>query len=84
MTALNGLKVGVGFIWVGWIGTPGLYSSYEPLFFTIIGSSIPEEDRDQVAKDIYEKYSLVPVFLPDEIAEMYYSGFSNRYSMCRT
>ncbi|KAG0038175.1 Trehalose-6-P synthase/phosphatase complex synthase subunit [Podila clonocystis] len=46
-----------------WIGWPGL--------------NIPEEDRALVQKELLEKYSCLPVFIDDEIADMHYNGFSN-------
>lgn len=48
-----------------WIGWPGL--------------NIPEEDRALVQKELLEKHSCLPVFIDDEIADMHYNGFSNRY-----
>ncbi|KAG0262815.1 Trehalose-6-P synthase/phosphatase complex synthase subunit [Mortierella polycephala] len=46
-----------------WIGWPGL--------------NIPEEDRALVQRELLEKYSCMPVFIDDEIADMHYNGFSN-------
>ncbi|KAG0294224.1 Trehalose-6-P synthase/phosphatase complex synthase subunit [Dissophora globulifera] len=46
-----------------WIGWPGL--------------DFPEEDRPRIQKELLEKYSCMPVFINDEIADMHYNGFSN-------
>ncbi|KAF8945913.1 Trehalose-6-P synthase/phosphatase complex synthase subunit [Haplosporangium gracile] len=46
-----------------WIGWPGL--------------DIPIEDRALVQKELLEKYSCMPVFIDDDIADMHYNGFSN-------
>lgn len=48
-----------------WIGWPGL--------------DIPVEDRALVQKELLEKHSCMPVFIDDDIADMHYNGFSNRY-----
>ncbi|KAG0246702.1 glycosyltransferase family 20-domain-containing protein [Mortierella sp. GBAus27b] len=46
-----------------WIGWPGI--------------DIPLEERALVQKELLEKYSCMPVFIDDEIADMHYNGFSN-------
>ncbi|KAF9434520.1 Trehalose-6-P synthase/phosphatase complex synthase subunit [Entomortierella beljakovae] len=46
-----------------WIGWPGLF--------------IPEDERALVQKELLEKYSCLPVFIDDDIADMHYNGFSN-------
>ncbi|GJJ70356.1 trehalose 6-phosphate synthase/phosphatase [Entomortierella parvispora] len=46
-----------------WIGWPGI--------------NIVEQDRALVQKELMEKYSCLPVFIDDEIADMHYNGFSN-------
>lgn len=48
-----------------WIGWPGI--------------DIPLEERALVQKELLEKHSCMPVFIDDEIADMHYNGFSNRY-----
>ena len=53
-----------------WIGWPGIY--------------IPEEDRALVQKELLEKHSCLPVFIDDDIADMHYNGFSNRYCFAGT
>jgi trehalose 6-phosphate synthase len=35
------------------------------------------EDQNIVKAQLYEKYSAVPVFLSDDIADKHYNGFSN-------
>lgn len=47
-----------------WIGWPGL--------------EVAMEDRMYVRDSLMERYSCLPVFLSDEIADMHYNGFSNR------
>ncbi|KAH3681916.1 hypothetical protein WICPIJ_007112 [Wickerhamomyces pijperi] len=41
------------------------------------GWEVPEEEQEQVTKDLDEKFKATPVFLSDEIAELHYNGFSN-------
>lgn len=47
-----------------WIGWPGI--------------DIPEGERALVQQELLEKYSCLPVFIDDDIADMHYNGFSNR------
>ena len=46
-----------------WYGWPGL--------------EIPEGDREQVQRDLLEKFNAIPIFLSDELADLHYNGFSN-------
>lgn len=46
-----------------WYGWPGL--------------EIPDDDKARVRKDLLEKFSAIPVFLSDELADLHYNGFSN-------
>ncbi|AGO12878.1 AaceriADL378Wp [[Ashbya] aceris (nom. inval.)] len=46
-----------------WYGWPGL--------------EIPEADREQVQRDLLEKFNAIPIFLSDELADLHYNGFSN-------
>lgn len=46
-----------------WYGWPGL--------------EIPEEEQPKVAQELEEKFSCIPIFLPDDMADMHYNGFSN-------
>ncbi|KAI3633508.1 hypothetical protein MIR68_008455 [Amoeboaphelidium protococcarum] len=46
-----------------WIGWPGV--------------EIPEEEREGVRKSLMEQYNCLPVFISDDVAELYYNGFSN-------
>lgn len=41
------------------------------------GWEVPEEEQEQVTKDLDEKFKATPIFLSDEIAELHYNGFSN-------
>ena len=62
VTALNGVKDDMSFLWVGWVGT-----------------EIAEDEQDMVLSKIKDDYndSLRPVFIDDDLAELYYNGFSN-------
>ena len=62
VTALNGVKDDMSFLWVGWVGT-----------------EIAEDEQDMVLAKIKDDYndSLRPVFIDDDLAELYYNGFSN-------
>ncbi|RPB17751.1 glycosyl transferase [Morchella conica CCBAS932] len=46
-----------------WFGWPGL--------------EVPEGDVDKVTKELEEKYQAVPIWIPDEMADRHYNGFSN-------
>lgn len=46
-----------------WLGWPGI--------------AVPQEHREQVARDLKSKFNSVPVFLSDELSDLYYNGFSN-------
>ncbi|AET38927.1 alpha,alpha-trehalose-phosphate synthase (UDP-forming) TPS1 Ecym_3442 [Eremothecium cymbalariae DBVPG len=46
-----------------WYGWPGL--------------EIPEADKEEVKKDLLEKFNAIPIFLSDELADLHYNGFSN-------
>ena len=46
-----------------WLGWPGL--------------AVPEHHRQSVENDLYEKFRSVPVFLSEELGDLYYNGFSN-------
>ncbi|KAM3161918.1 Trehalose-6-phosphate synthase [Lachancea thermotolerans] len=46
-----------------WYGWPGL--------------EIPDEEKEQVKKDLLEKFNAIPIFLSDEVADLHYNGFSN-------
>ncbi|CCC67686.1 hypothetical protein NCAS_0A11280 [Naumovozyma castellii] len=46
-----------------WYGWPGL--------------EIPDDEKEQVKKDLLEKFNAIPIFLTDEIADLHYNGFSN-------
>jgi trehalose-6-phosphate synthase len=50
-----------------WIGWPGL--------------DVAMEDRTYVRDSLMDRYSCLPVFLSDEVADMHYNGFSNRYGI---
>lgn len=46
-----------------WFGWPGL--------------EIPASEKSLVRNDLAEKFSCIPVFLSDDLAELHYNGFSN-------
>jgi trehalose-6-phosphate synthase len=61
VSALSGLGSSMAFQWFGW---PGLEVS------------TPEEQQ-LIERELSEKYSAVPVFISDEVADLHYNGFSN-------
>lgn len=40
---------------------------------------VAAEEQAGMQQELMERYSCVPVFIPDGVAELYYNGFSNRY-----
>lgn len=42
-----------------------------------LGIEIPEQDKQHVSDRLMQEYSCKPVFLPDDIGDKYYNGFSN-------
>ncbi|PRT54760.1 Alpha,alpha-trehalose-phosphate synthase [UDP-forming] [Wickerhamiella sorbophila] len=46
-----------------WLGWPGI--------------GVPQEDRESVSRDLKSLFKSVPVFLSDELSDLYYNGFSN-------
>ncbi|CAI4037362.1 hypothetical protein SMKI_02G2360 [Saccharomyces mikatae IFO 1815] len=55
----------------------GLKKTYTFKWFGWPGLEIPDDEKDQVRKDLLEKFNAVPIFLSDEIADLHYNGFSN-------
>ncbi|KAL6045672.1 Trehalose-6-P synthase/phosphatase complex synthase subunit [Balamuthia mandrillaris] len=49
------------FIWIGW---PGIHIDNE-------------EERREIEKELLEKHSCMPVWLPADIMDKYYNGFCN-------
>ena len=60
MTALNGTRDELNFVWIGWFG-----------------AEVAKEDEAVIRRRLWEEHSCVPVFLPDDIADKHYNGFSN-------
>ncbi|CCC71761.1 hypothetical protein NCAS_0I00930 [Naumovozyma castellii] len=46
-----------------WYGWPGL--------------EVPDDEKEQVRRDLKEQFNAIPVFLSDEVADLHYNGFSN-------
>ena len=46
-----------------WFGWPGL--------------EIPNAEKSLVCRDLADKFSCIPVFLSDDLADLHYNGFSN-------
>jgi trehalose 6-phosphate synthase len=38
---------------------------------------VPEDEKERVRRDLHEKFSCIPVFLSDDLADLHYNGFSN-------
>lgn len=49
-----------------WFGWPGI--------------AIPEEDVQNVSEALQQKYSAIPVFLEDDLADKHYNGFSSTHA----
>src|SRR6185369_9777315 len=47
-----------------WIGWPGM--------------DVPEEEKEKVSQDIFEKFGTLSVFLSEELMEKFYEGFCNK------
>mmetsp|Transcript_12010 Transcript_12010/g.15569 ORF Transcript_12010/g.15569 Transcript_12010/m.15569 type:complete len:903 (+) Transcript_12010:384-3092(+) len=62
VTALNGMKEEMSFLWVGWIGTPVPKEEQAAVLKRIKKKYGP---------------NLLPVFLSEKIVDLYYNGFSN-------
>lgn len=41
------------------------------------GIHIPDSDKEEVKEHLDNEYNCTPIFLSDEVADMYYNGFSN-------
>lgn len=41
------------------------------------GQELPSSEQRKVSQDLAEKFSCIPVFLSDDIADLHYNGFSN-------
>lgn len=41
------------------------------------GAEVAKEDEPVIRRKLWEEHSCVPVFLPDDIADKHYNGFSN-------
>ncbi len=55
----------------------GLKKSTSFKWFGWPGLEIPEDEQEKVSNDLLEKFSCIPVFLSDSIADLHYNGFSN-------
>ncbi|KAH3669099.1 hypothetical protein WICMUC_005063 [Wickerhamomyces mucosus] len=55
----------------------GLKKSSTFQWFGWPGWEVPEDEQEQVTKDLDDKFKATPIFLSDEIAELHYNGFSN-------
>lgn len=69
VSALSGLKKDTVFTWLG--NLHFIYRSGWP------GQEIPEKEQGIVQQQLMDQYSCMPVFLPDEVADKHYNGFSN-------
>ncbi|KAJ3370441.1 Trehalose-6-P synthase/phosphatase complex synthase subunit [Allomyces arbusculus] len=62
VSALSGLKRELEFTWIGWPGSvPGLAGA----------------EQERVRQLLINEHRCVPVFLPEQIADLHYNGFSN-------
>jgi len=48
-----------------WYGWPGL--------------EVPEDQADELRKQLKDEYNAVPVMLDDDVADRHYNGFSSRF-----
>lgn len=55
----------------------GLKKSTNFKWFGWTGLEIPEDEKERVKRDLEEKFSCIPVFLSDDLADLHYNGFSN-------
>lgn len=60
VTALNGVRQSMDFVWIGWVG-----------------QDVPEDARDELRQMMLDEYNCLPVFIPHDVAQLYYNGFCN-------
>ncbi|RPA98804.1 glycosyl transferase [Choiromyces venosus 120613-1] len=58
-------------------GLSGMTKNTTFSWFGWPGMEVPEEDMEKVTRELAEKYQAVPIWLPDEMADKHYNGFSN-------
>ena len=82
VSALSGVKKLMSFLWIGW---PGILSALlasrchnqSAVGFEVNGKA----ERLRLSKELLQMHACYPVFLSNEIADLYYNGFSNRFSL---
>lgn len=55
----------------------GLKKSTNFKWFGWPGLEIPDDDKDKVSNELNDKFSCIPVYLNDTLADLHYNGFSN-------
>ncbi|ODQ66935.1 alpha,alpha-trehalose-phosphate synthase [Nadsonia fulvescens var. elongata DSM 6958] len=55
----------------------GLKKKSNFLWFGWTGLEIPEHEQARVSQDLNDKFSCIPVYINDELADLHYNGFSN-------
>lgn len=43
----------------------------------LTGLDIPENERSDLSKRLFEEFQCTPVYISDEVADRHYNGFSN-------
>lgn len=59
-------------------GLSGLKESTDFIWIGWLGQDIDPAERPALCKILLEQHSCVPVFVPDDLADAYYNGFSNK------
>ncbi len=55
----------------------GLKKTTKFKWFGWPGQEIPVSEQPKVRQDLAEKFSCIPVFMGDDLADLHYNGFSN-------
>lgn len=61
-------------------GLSGLSKTTEFKWYGWPGLEIPKNDEAYLSERLEDEYDAVPVFLPDELADLYYNGFASTLS----
>lgn len=58
-------------------GLSGLSKATKFLWYGWPGLEVPDSERDPMVKRLEGEYGAHPIFVPDDLAELHYNGFSN-------
>jgi len=55
----------------------GVREDFQFMWIGWLGTEIPEDEQEQVRQRLREDFNLEPVFISEDVAELYYNGFAN-------